>query len=240
MTSPVEAALTDDHIESLPETAYAPITKETGIGSVVPGSARRLTGAVADQSSPEDNRRDRGDDGLVTSRSGIDAMLYLLDEAFRGVGIEESNESQALLPNLRSVPASAWHTIPEGMSRSIEAVAVHVGACKIMYADYAFGSASLRFATPAVEPWPAGEAPMAEVLRWLEEAHETLVRHVAALGDDDELDADRLTNWGERRPTRWIIAAMITHDAYHAGEINHLRSLQGDDDRWRFQQLGFG
>jgi hypothetical protein len=33
---------------------------------------------------------------------------------------------------------------------------------------------------------------------------------------------------------------MITHDAYHAGEINHLRSLMGPDDRWRFQQLGFG
>ena len=32
---------------------------------------------------------------------------------------------------------------------------------------------------------------------------------------------------------------MITHDAYHAGEINHLRSLLGPDDRWRFQQLGF-
>jgi hypothetical protein len=33
---------------------------------------------------------------------------------------------------------------------------------------------------------------------------------------------------------------MITHDAYHAGEINHLRSLLGTDDRWRFEQLGFG
>ena len=61
-----------------------------------------------------------------------------------------------------------------------------------------------------------------------------------ALADDAELDAPRLTNWGELRPTRWIIAAMITHDAYHAGEINHLRSLLGDDDRWRHVQLGFG
>src|ERR1700687_795697 len=36
----------------------------------------------------------------------------------------------------------------------------------------------------------------------------------------------------------WIVAAMITHDAYHAGEINHLRSILGNDDRWRFIQLG--
>jgi hypothetical protein len=33
---------------------------------------------------------------------------------------------------------------------------------------------------------------------------------------------------------------MITHDSYHAGEINHIRSLLDGDDRWRFQQLGFG
>jgi uncharacterized damage-inducible protein DinB len=167
-------------------------------------------------------------------------MLYLLDEAFRGVGIEQSDESQALLPNLRSVPESAWHAIPDGLSRSIESIAIHVGACKVMYADYAFGSASLRFATPEVEPWRPGQAEMAEVLPWLERVHGDLVRRVEALADDGELDAARQTNWGERRPTRWIVAAMITHDAYHAGEVNHLRSLLGDDDRWRFQQLGYG
>jgi uncharacterized damage-inducible protein DinB len=176
----------------------------------------------------------------VTSRGGIESLLFLMDEAFRGVGIEASDESQALLPNLRSVPDEAWHTVPEGLARSIEAIAIHVGACKVMYDDYAFGSASLRFATPGVEPWRAGDSGMAEVLPWLETVHARLSEHVAALSDDAELDVERLTNWGERRPTRWIVAAMITHDAYHAGEINHLRSLLGPDDRWRFQQLGFG
>ena len=84
----------------------------------------------------------------------------------------------------------------------------------------------------------AGE--LAEVVGWLEAAHGRLAGHVAALASDAELDAPRPTNWGERRPTRWIVAAMITHDAYHAGEINHLRSTLGTDDRWRFIQLGFG
>ena len=97
----------------------------------------------------------------MVGRAGIETMLYLLDEAFRGAGIEASNESQALMPNLRSVPDVAWHAMPRA-------------------------------------------------------------------------------NGGEDRETRWLIAAMISHDAYHAGEINHLRSLLGDDDRWRFQQLGFG
>ena len=31
---------------------------------------------------------------------------------------------------------------------------------------------------------------------------------------------------------------MVTHDAYHAGEINHLRSLLDGDDRWRLRPGG--
>jgi hypothetical protein len=176
----------------------------------------------------------------MSDRGGIEAMLYLLDEAFRGAGIEASNESQALLPNISTVPDGAWHALPDGLSRSVEAIAIHVGACKVMYDDYAFGAGTLRFGTPEVEPWRDGESEMSQVIPWLEAAHQRLVDHIAGLSGDAELDVLRLTNWGERRPTRWIIATMITHDAYHAGEINHLRSLLGPDDRWRFQQLGFG
>ena len=44
----------------------------------------------------------------MTGRGGIDAYLYLLDEAFRAGGIEETDESQALLPNLATVPDEAW------------------------------------------------------------------------------------------------------------------------------------
>ena len=174
----------------------------------------------------------------MADRAGIDAYLYLLDEAFRGVGIEQTNESQALMPNLRSVPDDAWHRLPEGASRSIESIAIHVGTCKIMYTNYAFGDATLRFEMPEVQPWPAGTAEMADVFPWLETAHDAFVGHVRTLNGDAELDVPRSTNWGEMRPTRWLIATLITHDSYHAGEINHLRSLIGDDDRWRFKQLG--
>jgi hypothetical protein len=176
----------------------------------------------------------------MASRSGIDALLYLLDEAFRGRGIEESDESQALLPNLATVPDDAWRALPAGAARSIEAIAVHVGSCKIMYDDYGFGLGTLQFATPEVEPWPEGAVPRAEVVPWLEAAHDRLVDHVRALADDVELERPRPANWGEDRETRWLIAALITHDAYHAGEINHIRSLLDGDDRWRYVQLGFG
>jgi len=175
----------------------------------------------------------------MAARSGIETFLYLLGEAFHGVGIEETNESQALLPNIATVPLDHWEALPAGAARSIRDVAGHVGACKVMYDDYAFGSGTLQFGTPEVEPFAGGGSPV-DLIAWIEAAHARLVEHVAALEDDAELDKDRATNWGDQRPTRWIIATMITHDAYHAGEINHVRSLLDGDDRWRFLQLGFG
>ncbi len=167
----------------------------------------------------------------------VDAYLYLLDEAFEGRGIEESNESQALLTNLASVTDADWRALPPSATRTIEAMVLHVAACKIMYDDYAFGSGTKQWGTPEVEgAWEQGTAPMTEAIEWLRGTHRSFTEHVAELTDDD-LDRPRMTNWGEMRPTRWIIAAIIGHDFYHAGEINHLRSMLGTDDRWRWQQF---
>ncbi len=135
----------------------------------------------------------------MASRGGIEALLYLVDEAFRGRGIAETDESQALLPNLATVPQEAWRVLPDGGARSIEAIVVHVGACKIMCDDYAFGTGTLQWGTPEVEPWPEGQAPRDEVIPWLERAHTRLVEHVAALPDDTELRRLRPANWGEDR-----------------------------------------
>src|SRR5204863_10035328 len=65
--------------------------------------------------------------------------------------------------------------------------------------------------------------------------HETLRSHVAALSYAD-LDASRKTNWGELRETRWLISTLMQHDTYHAGEINHVRSLLAGNDRRRWGQ----
>lgn len=166
----------------------------------------------------------------------INSLLALLAEAFEGRGIEESNESQALLTNLATVDERIWRARPPGATRTIESMVIHVGACKIMYADYAFGRGNLQWGTPEVQPWADGTAPMAEAIAWVSGTHGSFVEHVAAL-TDDQLGRPRMTNWGELRPTHWIIAAIIGHDFYHAGEINHLRSLLGTDDRWRWQQV---
>ena len=48
----------------------------------------------------------------MAARGGIEALLDLMEEAYRGRGIEESNESQALLNNLSSVPEAWWQALP--------------------------------------------------------------------------------------------------------------------------------
>jgi uncharacterized damage-inducible protein DinB len=165
--------------------------------------------------------------------SAVEELLFLLDEAFRGTGIEDTNESQSLIANLATVDDSSWRSTPGGGSRTIESIVLHVGSCKVMYDEYAFGEARLTWDDPPVLPWPEGEAPRAESIAWLTTAHDRFVRHVRAL-DDHDLRLPRLTNWGEERETRWLISTILQHDVYHAGEINHIRALARSDDAWKW------
>jgi hypothetical protein len=75
---------------------------------------------------------------------------------------------------------------------------------------------------------------METVVEWLREGHLRLRKHVEEL-DDVELLAPRRPPEGEMRETRWIIANMIRHDGYHAGEINHIRALMQGTDRWAWE-----
>src|SRR6478672_11924526 len=96
--------------------------------------------------------------------SAIEEVVYLLDEAFSGEGIEETDESQALLPNLATVGDALWRALPPGGSRSIESMVLHVGVCKLMYDHYAFGEGTRTWEDPGLQPWPAGEAPREEAI----------------------------------------------------------------------------
>ncbi len=75
-------------------------------------------------------------------------------------------------------------------------------------------------------------AAVAELIGWLENAPRRLLGSVEALADDPELLKPRRTNWSEMKETRWIIKSMIEHDLYHAGEINRMRALRQQNDRW--------
>jgi hypothetical protein len=161
------------------------------------------------------------------ARAAVDALLYLLDDGFEG------GRWHSLLGNLADVTPEEWAWVPAGGDRSVGEIVHHVGVCKLMYQNHAFGDGALTWAS--VEPGPATLADPAAAVAWLRAAHATLRASVAAL-DDEGLVAHRRANWGESCETRWLIATMIQHDLYHAGEINHLRSLRGGDDRWAHER----
>ena len=159
----------------------------------------------------------------------IDTLCSLIHSAFEG------GDSHSLMGNLVNIRKEDWNAIPAHGGRSIADILEHVGWCKWMYENYAFGDASLRGDLPPLIP-PDGSSAREpeELLAWLKKGHANWLSSVRALQDDGELSAERLTNWGERLPTSTIIRIMIGHDYYHAGEINHLRSLLQRNDHWEY------
>ncbi len=165
---------------------------------------------------------------MIPPMGAADLIAYLMDHAFEG------GEFHSLMDNLRDVDEAMWRTpLPESV-RTIGEIVLHVGSSKVMYRDYAFGSASLTWESAEVEPWPPSEAPMADTIRWLRDTHASLMVHVRALSDDDLLKPRR-ANWGEDKETRWLLSTLLQHDVYHAGEINRVRSVLAGEDRWQWQ-----
>lgn len=164
------------------------------------------------------------------NRIVIDTLCWLIEDAF------VSDLGGSIMSNLVNLRDADWTALPPSAGRSISDILEHVGWCKWMYEDYAFGTASLSGDKPPLVP--AGtlrSRPQVELLAWLKEGHYKWLGSVRALADDRELERDRLTNWGEWMKTRTIIRIMIGHDYYHAGEINHLRALLQGNDRWEYE-----
>jgi hypothetical protein len=166
---------------------------------------------------------------LTHSRTALDTLVWLIQDAFDG------DPDQSLLANLRGLREEDWTALPPGGERSVAEVLEHVGWAKWMYEDYAFGSAALRGDRPPLIPADgASSRPRSELMEWLMAGHDKWLASIRSLSDDSELDQDRLTNWGDRLPTRGLIRIMIGHDFYHAGEINHIRALLQGTDRWPY------
>ena len=165
----------------------------------------------------------------MDSRTVIETLVWLIEDAFHG------DPDNSLLSNLRDLREEDWTALPAGSNRSIADILEHVGWSKWMYENYAFGSATMRGDEPPLIPANGVRSrPHNELLDWLTEGHGRWLNSVRSLSDDSELDRERLTNWGDRLPTRVIIRIMIAHDFYHAGEINHMRALLQGTDRWPY------
>ena len=162
------------------------------------------------------------------SRTLIEALLTQLDTAFEG------DPEHSLLANLRNVGDDDWTALPEGGGRTIASIAQHAGLAPWVYADFAFGSDRRQWDEREAEATAqAASRSMAETVEWMREGHRRFVTALADL-DDANLDELRPVHWGEQRPLREITAILIAHAPYHAGEINHARSLIQGTDRWDF------
>ncbi len=165
--------------------------------------------------------------------AAIGLFVHLLDAAFARPHSPDG-DTHSFLGNLTTLPPEALDWLPEGGGRSARDIALHVGWGKFMYDDYAFRSGSLRGdAAPAI-PTNAADMTVDELVAWLREGHARLMESASSL-DDSGLTTQRPTNWGGRATTRWILQAMIEHDLYHAGEVNHLRALYTKSDNWAYE-----
>ncbi len=71
----------------------------------------------------------------ASSRTAIDTLVWLSDDAFAG------DPAHSLLANPRDLPAEDWTALPPGGGRSIADILEHVAWSNWMYDDYAFGAA---------------------------------------------------------------------------------------------------
>jgi hypothetical protein len=95
---------------------------------------------------------------------------------------------------------------------------VHIALCKVIYHEWAFGPARLRFDT--IE----NPSDVATSMTMLHEGQQLLGEDLAALTNHDLMRPVR-TNWGERWPAWRIFWTMAQHDAHHGAEIGVLRDL---------------
>jgi hypothetical protein len=122
----------------------------------------------------------------VMTASAVDQLVYLLDEAF------QETDWHSLLGNLYSVTPEDWLWAASGGQRSIRDIVQHVGGCKFMYHNHAFGDAQPIWDDPLVEGRDA-LSTIAQATVWLQEGQQRLRQSIAIL-DDAELLHLRMTN----------------------------------------------
>lgn len=159
----------------------------------------------------------------------LSALITLTEDAF------ERHPVLSIIANLRDLREEDWTAVPPGGGRSIADILEHVGWSKWMYENVTFGGATFKGDQPPMIPSNGARSrPREELVAWMTEGHRRWVESLKALNDDCELDVERMTNWGQMLPTRALIHIVIGHDFYHAGEINHIRALLQNTDRWSY------
>ena len=156
-------------------------------------------------------------------RDAVAQLEALLSRSFDG------ENTQSLLANLTSVRADDWDWIPPGGRRGIRAIFEHSAVAKHIYADFLFGPLRRSWDEVAGECHARAGNDTAALVAWAREGHARFMAGMAGLTDADL--AGMTTKWhGATDTVAEVIAVMIQHDCYHAGEINHLRAVHQQRD----------
>jgi hypothetical protein len=162
------------------------------------------------------------------SRTTVEQLVDMLDLAFEPPANAGPTDGwHSLIGNLKSIRAEDWEFVPKRGKRTIAAIVIHCGFAFRVYADYGFGPGRL----PIGEAVYRGTLVARDVDAWLREGHRIL-RDAIAATTDDQLAAVGRTHWGEEKPRIWFARTIIEHTLYHAGEINHIRALSQENDKW--------
>ena len=104
-------------------------------------------------------------------------------------------------------------------------IAMHVAHCKVIYADQAFGRATLGWGDCDRLIGSTWDRPEAEkVIAALDRAQAFLCDHVAAASDED-LDRVNPMHHGVAHTGWQVVASMAQHDAWHGGQIAIMRDV---------------
>jgi len=142
----------------------------------------------------------------------------------------DGENTQSLLGNLANVRDDDWDWVPPGGLRSIREIFMHAAIAKHIYTNFLFGDASCTWEGVEAECLARAGADTTALVAWAREGHAAFMAGMASLRDADL--GQMTTKWhGARDTTAEVIAVMIQHDCYHAGEINHLRAVHQQSDR---------
>ncbi|MEA2553248.1 MAG: hypothetical protein QOJ65_1424 [Fimbriimonadaceae bacterium] len=111
---------------------------------------------------------------------------------------------------------------------SILAIVHHIASCKYGYGICAFGNMDVR-GREVFERTKTIGTNWQQSKAFLQDSQDYWMRGWADLRSE-QLEEDRGTIWGKPWPTWKLISRVIQHDAYHAGQINLIRSIRAPAD----------
>jgi uncharacterized damage-inducible protein DinB len=153
------------------------------------------------------------------ARQAIERLEALLRRSF------DRENTQSLIGNLAKVRAEDWDWVPPNGERSIRRIFEHAAIAKHIYTKFLFTSERPAWSEIAAQR----PADVDGLVAWAREGHAAFMAGMSGLRDGDL--ATMTTKWhGARDTIAEVIAVMIQHDCYHAGEINHIRALRQRDD----------